>query len=54
MLAAVPAGPAYEAMQNVGEDAFIDAARAFAEENVHGGLPLRAEIEVVGYTGVKP
>jgi SAM-dependent methyltransferase len=47
-------GPAYEAIQDVGEAAFeaaaIDQARAQARE----GLPLRAEIAVVGYLARKP
>jgi SAM-dependent methyltransferase len=47
-------GPAYEAMANVGEDAFIDAATELAREHVRDGLPLRAEIAVVGYLARKP
>jgi len=42
-------GPAYEAIQNVGEDAFREAARQQAAQHVRDGLPLRAPIAVVGY-----
>lgn len=42
-------GPAYEAIQAVGEDAFRDAAVRVAAERVRAGLPLRAEIAVTGY-----
>jgi SAM-dependent methyltransferase len=47
-------GPAYEAMQNVGEAAFIAAATQEARAQVRDGLPLRAEINVVGYLARKP
>jgi SAM-dependent methyltransferase len=47
-------GPAYEAMQNIGEAAFIAAAVADASSHVREGLPLRAEINVVGYVARKP
>jgi SAM-dependent methyltransferase len=47
-------GPAYEAIQNVGHDAFHQAALDQAKEHVHKGLPLRAEINVVGYLARKP
>jgi SAM-dependent methyltransferase len=46
-------GPAYEAIQNVGEDAFHEAAVEHAREHIHEGLPLRAEINVVGYLARK-
>ena len=42
-------GPAYEAIQNVGEQQFLDAAVGAAETRVRAGLPLRAEIDLVGY-----
>lgn len=42
-------GPAYEAIRVVGEDAFHTAAVTVATERVRDGLPLRAEIQVVGY-----
>jgi SAM-dependent methyltransferase len=47
-------GPAYEAMQNVGEAAFLAAATEEARAHVRKGLPLRAEIDVVGYLARKP
>ncbi len=46
-------GPAYEAIQNVGEDAFHRAAVEQAREHVQDGLPLRAQINVVGYLAQK-
>ncbi|TKK87739.1 class I SAM-dependent methyltransferase [Herbidospora galbida] len=46
-------GPAYEAIQNIGEDAFADAAIKGAEERLRAGLPLRAAIDVVGYLARK-
>jgi SAM-dependent methyltransferase len=42
-------GPAYEAIQNVGEPQFLDAATRQAETRVRAGLPLRAELDLVGY-----
>jgi SAM-dependent methyltransferase len=47
-------GPAYEAIQQVGEDAFLAAAQEQAAEQVRAGLPLRARIDVVGYLARKP
>jgi SAM-dependent methyltransferase len=47
-------GPAYEAIQNVGEPAFLAAAADEARSHVRDGLPLRAEINVVGYLARKP
>jgi SAM-dependent methyltransferase len=47
-------GPAYEAIQNVGEAEFHRAAVAEAQEHLRDGLPLRAEINVVGYLARKP
>jgi SAM-dependent methyltransferase len=46
-------GPAYEAMQNVGERQFLDAAVGAAETRVRAGLPLRAEVALVGYLARK-
>jgi SAM-dependent methyltransferase len=42
-------GPGYEAIQNVGEAAFTDAATNEAITHIRAGLPLRAEVAVVGY-----
>jgi SAM-dependent methyltransferase len=47
-------GPAYEAIQNVGEAEFRRAAVELAEAQLRDGLPLRAEIKVVGYLARKP
>jgi len=47
-------GPAYESIQAVGERAFLDHAVGLAQERVRDGLPLRARINVVGYTARKP
>lgn len=47
-------GPAYEAIQNVGDAAFTDAAIREAAAHVRAGLPLRAEVAVVGYLARTP
>jgi SAM-dependent methyltransferase len=47
-------GPAYEANQNVGEAEFHRAAVELAQGQLRDGLPLRAEIKVVGYLARKP
>ena len=47
-------GPAYEAIQNVGEAEFHRAAVEQARGQLRDGLPLRAEIRVVGYLARKP
>jgi len=47
-------GPAYEAIQQVGEEEFLLHAVAEAESRIRDGLPLRAEIAVVGYVARKP
>ena len=46
-------GPAYESIQNIGEVEFHERARALAVEHVRVGLPLRGEIQLFGYIGVK-
>ncbi len=46
-------GPAYEAIQNVGEAEFHRAAVEQAKAQLRDGLPLRAEIKVVGYLARK-
>ena len=43
-------GPAFEAIEHVGEDEFHRVAVAAALERLRDGLPLRAEIDVVGQT----
>ena len=47
-------GPAYEAIQAVGEEAFVRSAIDAAAERVRDGLPLRAPIALVGYVARKP
>jgi hypothetical protein len=47
-------GPAYEAIQNVGEAEFHRATVELAQGQVRDGLPLRAEINVVAYLARKP
>jgi SAM-dependent methyltransferase len=47
-------GPAYEAIQNVGEAEFHRAAVEQATGQLRDGLPLRAELNVVGYLARKP
>jgi SAM-dependent methyltransferase len=47
-------GPAYEAMQAVGEQRFLELAEDAAAAKVREGLPLRATINVVGYLAEKP
>ena len=47
-------GPAYEAIQNVGDAEFHRAAVEQAQGQLRDGLPLRAEISVVGYLARKP
>jgi len=42
-------GPAYEAMENAGEQDFVAFAVEQAGEHVPAGLPLRATIDAVGY-----
>ncbi len=52
--ALVSTGPAYEAIQTVGEEAFRAYAVDVAAERVRDCLPLRAPIDVVGYVARKP
>jgi SAM-dependent methyltransferase/alkylhydroperoxidase family enzyme len=47
-------GPAFEAMETVGEEAFLQAAADLGRERVRAGLPLRAPVAVVGYIARKP
>jgi SAM-dependent methyltransferase len=46
-------GPAYEAIQSIGEEEFTARARALAEEHVRPGLPLRGQLQLFGYIGTK-
>ena len=47
-------GPAYEAIQAVGEEEFRRHCVAVADGRVRAGLPLRAEIDCVGFTARVP
>lgn len=47
-------GPAYEAIQDVGEEAFMATATELASERVREGLPLRAPLAVVGFLARTP
>ena len=47
-------GPAYEAMQNVGEVEFVRNAIELARAQLRDGHVLRAEINVVGFFARKP
>jgi uncharacterized peroxidase-related enzyme len=47
-------GPAFEAMEAVGEVAFLQAAVELARAKVRDGLPLRAPVAVVGYIASNP
>jgi uncharacterized peroxidase-related enzyme len=46
-------GPAYEAMQSVGEEEFLRVAEECARQQLRDGLPLRASIALVAYTAKK-
>jgi SAM-dependent methyltransferase len=52
--ALIASGPAYEAIQNVGEAEFYRAAVEQAQQQLREGLPLRADINVVAYLARKP
>ena len=46
-------GPAFESIQNIGEEEFLQRATALAREHTDSGVPLRGEIELFGYIGIK-
>ena len=46
-------GPAYEAIQNIGEATFLERAAALARQHVVEGVPLRGEVQLFGYIGIK-
>jgi hypothetical protein len=54
MPGAASTGPAYEASQNASEAEFHRAAIELAQGQLRDGLPLRAEINLVGYLARKP
>lgn len=47
-------GPAYEAIEQVGEEEFVKCCIELATEQVRAGLPLRARINVTGFTARRP
>ena len=47
-------GPAYEAIQSLGEEQFLARAAELARHHVRDGLPLRGRIQLFGYIGTKP
>jgi SAM-dependent methyltransferase/alkylhydroperoxidase family enzyme len=47
-------GPAFEAMQAIGEQGFLDAAAEMGRAQVRDGLPLRGRVKLVGYIATKP
>jgi SAM-dependent methyltransferase len=46
-------GPAYEAIQSIGEEEFRVRATELAAARVRDGLPLRGHIQLFGYLGTK-
>ena len=46
-------GPAYEAIQTIGEEQFIARATEHATAQVRAGLPLRGQMQLFGYVGTK-
>ncbi|HUQ40524.1 MAG TPA: methyltransferase domain-containing protein [Acidimicrobiales bacterium] len=46
-------GPAYEAMESIGEEEWLARALELASEHVRNGLPLRASLPVFAYIGTK-
>jgi SAM-dependent methyltransferase/alkylhydroperoxidase family enzyme len=47
-------GPAFEAIQAVGEKEFLESAVELGRQQIREGLPLRAPIALVGYIAAKP
>jgi hypothetical protein len=46
-------GPAYEAIQSIGEEEFVNRATELAVAHVREGLALRGQIQLFGYIGTK-
>lgn len=46
-------GPAYEAIQSIGEEEWFARAIELASQRVREGLPLRASVQVFAYVGTK-
>lgn len=47
-------GPAFEAIENIGEAEFLEQAADAARAQLRAGLPLRAELAVTGFVARKP
>ena len=47
-------GPAFEAIQAVGEKTFLESAAELGRQQIREGLLLRAPIDLVGYIAAKP
>jgi SAM-dependent methyltransferase len=47
-------GPAFEAIESIGEEEFVKRAIELAGDHVREGLALRGEIQLFGYIGTKP
>ncbi len=46
-------GPAYEAIQSIGEEEFVSRATELAAAHVREGLALRGQVQLFGYIGTK-
>ena len=46
-------GPAYEAIESIGEKDFVSRATELAAQHVRDGLALRGEVQLFGYIGTK-
>ena len=46
-------GPAYESIQSIGEEAFLERATELARGQVRDGLPLRGRIQLFGYIATR-
>ena len=47
-------GPAFEAIQAVGQKSFLETAVELGRQQIRKGLPLRAPVALVGYIAEKP
>lgn len=46
-------GPGYEAIQSIGEEAFLIRAAELARAQIEEGLPLRSELPLIGFMATK-
>ncbi len=46
-------GPAYEAIQSIGEEQFVERATDLATAHLRDGLALRGQVQLFGYIGTK-